>query len=128
MLAKELWQRHACLRQYNQRPLWQLDGRPMSGDLAKANGKFAISLWKQILPIAPPGPLQLAGGTNGETITYLSSNKRPAGIAFGGMARKLIQPLLIEAEEKNMNLLEWPDGWNQALKKAKELVNPWLNR
>tara|TARA_Y100001968_G_scaffold194609_1_gene178538 strand:+ start:4271 stop:5275 length:1005 start_codon:yes stop_codon:yes gene_type:complete len=127
-LAKELWQRHECLRRYNQRPLWQLDGRPMSGDLGRGTGKFAISLWEQIRPIAPPGPLQLAGGTNFETINYLSKNHGPAGVAFGGMARKLIQPFLLEAEQKNINLLEWPEGWNQALKKAKELIDPWLCR
>ncbi len=127
-LAKELWQRHECLRRYKQKPLWQLDGRPMSGDLGKGTGKFAISLWQQIRSIAPPGPLQLAGGTNAQTINYLATNKGPAGVAFGGMARKLIQPFLIEAQEKNINLLEWPDGWNQALAKAKELVNPWLLR
>ena len=127
-LAKELWQRHKCLRKYQQRPLWQLDGRPMSGDLGKSSGKFAISLWEQVRSIAPPGPLQLAGGTNSQTIHYLSDHRRPEGIAFGGMARKLIQPFLIEAQEKNTNLIEWPNGWSQALKKAKELVEPWLYR
>ena len=64
----------------------------MSGDLGKGTGKFAISLWQQIRSIAPPGPLQLAGGTNAQTINYLATNKGPAGVAFGGMARKLIQP------------------------------------
>ena len=126
VLAKELWQRHECLRRYNQKPLWQLDGRPMSGDLGKGTGKFAISLWEKIRPLAPPGPLQLAGGTNSETINYLSTNQNPAGIAFGGMARKLIQPLLLEAQQQNIKLIEWPDGWTQALHKAKELINPWL--
>ena len=127
-LAKELWQRHECLCRYNQKPLWQLDGRPMSGDLGKGTGKFAISLWKKLLPLAPPGPLQLAGGTNGNTINYLSNESGPAGIAFGGMARKLIQPFLIQAQEKNIKITDWPDGWNQALEKAKELVNPWIYR
>ena len=127
-LAKELWQRHECLRRYKQKPLWQLDGRPMSGDLGKGTGKFSISLWKKILPLAPPGPLQLAGGTNAETINYLSNNEGPAGIAFGGMARKLIQPLLLEAQQRNIKLIDWPYGWQTALSKAKELINPWLYR
>ncbi len=125
-LAQELWLRHACLRKYGQKPLWQLDGRPMSGDLGKGTGKFAISLWNKIRPIAPPGPLQLAGGTNAHTINYLPNDQRPEGIAFGGMARKLIQPFLIQAQEKNLKLIDWPDGWDPAIKKAKELINPWL--
>tara|TARA_Y100001968_G_scaffold21904_1_gene17318 strand:- start:7782 stop:8744 length:963 start_codon:yes stop_codon:yes gene_type:complete len=127
-LANELWQRHECLCRYKQKPLWQLDGRPMSGDLGKGTGKFSISLWKKIRPIAPPGPLQLAGGTNAETINYLSKDESPAGIAFGGMARKLVQPLLIEAQKRNVKLTEWPYGWNQALAKAQALINPWLLR
>ena len=128
MLAKELWQRHECLRRHKQKPLWQLDGRPMSGDLGKGTSKFAIYLWKKLRPIAPPGPLQLAGGTNSETINYLSNNDSPEGIAFGGMARKLIQPFLIEAQRKQINLLDWPEGWDQAVKKAQELVHPWIFR
>ena len=128
ILAKELWQRHECLCRYKQKPLWQLDGRPMCGDLGKGTGKFSISLWKNIRAIAPPGPLQLAGGTNEETINYLSNNEFPAGIAFGGMARKLIQPLLFEAQQKNIKLIEWPYGWNKALAKARALINPWLLR
>tara|TARA_Y100001968_G_scaffold144923_1_gene132350 strand:+ start:747 stop:1760 length:1014 start_codon:yes stop_codon:yes gene_type:complete len=127
-LAKELWQRHECLCRYKQKPIWQLDGRPMSGDLGKGTGKFSTSLWRKIRPIAPPGPLQLAGGTNEETINYLSNDECPAGIAFGGMARKLIQPFLIEAQHRDMKLIEWPDGWNKALAKARALINPWLFR
>ena len=98
-LASELWQRHACLRRYGQRPLWQLDGRPMSGDVGPGTARVAVALWRKLRPWAPPGPLQLAGGTNAHTITYLSGlsgagENGPAGIAFGGMARKLLQPWL----------------------------------
>ncbi len=128
ILSKELWDRHKCLCHYKQKPLWQLDGRPMSGDLGDGTGKFAISLWQKIKAIAPPGPLQLAGGTNAQTINYLSNSPGPAGVAFGGMARKLIQPFLIEAQQRNIKLIEWPYGWNKALEKAKELINPWLLR
>ncbi|WP_320663728.1 LdpA C-terminal domain-containing domain [Prochlorococcus sp. MIT 1223] len=128
ILSKELWQRHECLCRYKQKPIWQLDGRPMSGDLGKGTGKFAISLWQKIRPIAPPGPLQLAGGTNSETINYLSRGHSPSGVAFGGMARKLIQPLLLEAQAKNMNLIDWNEGWDTALERAQKLINPWLQR
>ena len=32
-LSRELWLRHACLRRHRFLPLWQLDGRPMRGDV-----------------------------------------------------------------------------------------------
>ena len=127
-LAQELWIRHKLLSQYGQKPLWQLDGRRMSGDLGTGTAKVAVSLWEKIHPISPPGPLQLAGGTNEHTIRHLPQTKGPAGVAFGGMARKLIQPWLIEAQKKQISLKEWPEGWNASLKAAKELINPWLNR
>ncbi|XLT90286.1 hypothetical protein HN873_011961, partial [Arachis hypogaea] len=87
--------------------LWQLDGRPMSGDIGRGATKetiaFAIELAKA--KNRPPGFLQLAGGTNAHTIDGLrkkglfqttsivvdSSNSPDAligGIAYGGYARK----------------------------------------
>ncbi len=125
-LATELWQRHNCLRNYDQKPIWQLDGRPMSGDIGAGTSHAAIKLFREIRPLAPPGPLQLAGGTNASTFRNLPLRHKPAGIAFGGMARKLIQPWLLEAQTKKINLREWPEGWRQALSLAKELINPWL--
>ena len=127
-LAHELWQRHSCIRRYDQRPIWQLDGRPMSGDLGKVTAKSAIYLWQKLREIAPPGPIQLAGGTNAHTIDHIDTKTGLSGIAFGGKARKLIQPFLIEAQNQNKKLIDWPEGWNQALKKAKALVNPWLDQ
>ena len=127
-LAEELWLRHQCLRKYDQKPLWQLDGRRMSGDLGIGASRISVNLWKKIKPFAPPGPLQLAGGTNEQTIKHLSSNNGPAGIAFGGQARKIIQPWLLEAQAKKISLREWPEGWQEALMTAKRLVNPWLMR
>ncbi len=126
-LAKELWIRHSFLRQHNQKPIWQLDGRPMSGDIGAGVAKAAVALWQEMLPLAPPGPLQLAGGTNSQTIHYLPNGNRPAGIAFGGMARKVVQPWLIEAQKNQISLREWPAGWETALAQAKQLINPWLS-
>ncbi len=126
ILAQELWQRYQCLRKFNLKPIWQLDGRPMSGDIGPGTARVALSLWKRLRPIAPPGPLQIAGGTNGQTIQFLDSSIKPEGIAFGGVARKLIQPLIMEAQAKNKKLTEWPDGWNKAVEIAKSLINPWL--
>ncbi len=127
-LAKELWLRHSSLQQHGQKPIWQLDGRPMSGDLGVGTARVAVKLWQTIRPIAPPGPLQLAGGTNAQTINHLPLQDGPEGIAFGGMARNLIQPLLLEAQEREISLREWPEGWLKALSEAKELINPWLFR
>ncbi len=127
-LASELWQRHGCLRRFGQRPLWQLDGRPMSGDVGPGTARVAVALWRELLPWAPPGPLQLAGGTNSHTIRYLSGDNGPAGIAFGGIARKLLQPWLLEAKARHVSLREWPEGWHAALAQAKKLVGPWLLR
>ncbi len=127
-LADELWLRHACLRKHAQKPIWQLDGRPMSGDIGSGTAHFAVNLWETIRPFAPPGPLQLAGGTNFQTIKQIPINQGPAGVAFGGIARKLLQPLLLEAEARSMSLREWPEGWQKALIQAKKLVDPWLSR
>ena len=127
-LADELWERYLFLQRFGQKPLWQLDGRRMSGDLGKGAAFVAVALWREIRDLAPPGPLQLAGGTNNHTIEYLPKSDGPAGIAFGGMARKLIQPLLLEAQERQISLTDWPEGWQKALDSANKLINPWLSR
>jgi len=98
----------------------------MSGDLGIGTAKVAATLWQKIRPLAPPGPLQLAGGTNAQTINFLPDQNGPAGIAFGGMARKLIQPWILQAEINQTSLREWPEGWQAALAEAKQLINPWL--
>ena len=100
----------------------------MSGDLGGRTAKVAVSLWEEMRHLAPPGPLQLAGGTNAHTIKQLPLENGPAGIAFGGMARKIVSPWLQEAQEKKMPLRDWPNGWQAALEKASELVSPWLSR
>ncbi|MFL0768923.1 MAG: LdpA C-terminal domain-containing domain [Prochlorococcus sp.] len=127
-LACELWLRHHCLRRYGLRPLWQLDGRPMSGDVGAGTARAAVTLWRQVRPMAPPGPLQLAGGTNAHTIALLPEEHGPAGVAFGGMARRMIKPWLLEAEARQVSLRHWSSGWLQALARAQALVDPWLCR
>lgn len=127
-LAQELWERHSSLREHGQKPLWQLDGQRMSGDLGIGTAKVSVSLWQKVRPFAPPGPLQLAGGTNAQTIQYLPQQNGPAGVAFGGIARKLIQPWLLKAETNKISLRDWPEGWQSALKEAKKLISPWLLR
>ena len=127
-LARLLWHRHFCLRQAGYRPLWQLDGRPMSGDVGAGTARAAVQLWRALRVLAPPGPLQLAGGTNAATVDLLHPTERPAGIAFGGVARRLLMPVLNEAQTRGSDLWQWPEGWERALSLVRPLVTPWLHR
>lgn len=130
-LARELWQRHALVRAAGLRPLWQLDGRPMRGDVGSGTAHAAVRLWQRLAPLAPPGPLQLAGGTNGHThalARQLASEVAAplAGVAFGGVSRSLLQPLLLRAQERGQRLLQADDLWPEALRLVRQLVDPWL--
>ncbi|MEB3321606.1 MAG: LdpA C-terminal domain-containing domain [Synechococcaceae cyanobacterium] len=131
-LAAELWQRHAQLRRAGWSPLWQLDGRPMSGDVGSGTAHAAVQLLQRVGPLAPPGPLTLAGGTNPHTLELvrrLGPNGVPvAGVAFGGVARQRLQPLLQEAQRRGRRLLDLADLHPQALAIAGALVGPWLRR
>ena len=127
-LAAELWQRFGLLRRAGLRPLWQLDGRPMSGDVGIGTARSAVALLQALRPWAPPGPLQLAGGTNGASIGFLPEDSGAAGVAFGGMARSLLQPLLLAAEARGAPLRELTDLRPQALALARGLVDPWRQR
>ena len=127
-LSRELWQRHQSLRRHRFRPLWQLDGRPMSGDVGSGTARAAVALWRSMRPLAPPGPLQLAGGTNANSLKLLAADERPSGIAFGGKARSLIQPILQESERRGLRLRDWTQGWDRAVSVARDLVLPWTTR
>jgi Fe-S-cluster-containing hydrogenase component 2 len=131
-LATELWQRFRLLRAAGFPPLWQLDGRPMSGDVGAGTAHAAVGLLARLGPLAPPGPLQLAGGTNARTLALLErspvAGARAAGVAFGGVARRQLQPLLQEAEAEGRRLLDLPWLWPRALAIAEALVGPWLAR
>lgn len=130
-LAAELWQRFRLLRGAGFRPLWQLDGRPMSGDVGAGTAHAAVGLLERLAPLAPPGPLQLAGGTNAHTLAVLArsaAGPRAAGVAFGGVARRQLQPLLQEAQAEGRRLLDLPRLWPRALEIAVALVGPWLAR
>ncbi|MEB3327533.1 MAG: LdpA C-terminal domain-containing domain [Synechococcus sp.] len=131
-LAAELWQRFDVLRREGMSPLWQLDGRPMSGDVGAGTAAAAVALAAALLPLAPPGPVQLAGGTNAHTHALLAARgplrRQIAGVAFGGVARRLLQPLLLEAQLRGRPLLADGELWPRALRLAQALVNPWLEQ
>jgi Fe-S-cluster-containing hydrogenase component 2 len=128
----ELWQRFGALRRGGFRPLWQLDGRPMSGDVGDGTARAAVALLASRHRAMPPGPLQLAGGTNRRSLPLLAAEPLPAGfcagVAFGGVARRQLQPLLLQAQGRGQALLHAGDLWPQALALARQLVTPWLER
>jgi Fe-S-cluster-containing hydrogenase component 2 len=132
LLAQELWQRFAQLQAANLRPLWQLDGRPMTGDVGAGTAHAAVRLLRSVGPLAPPGPLQLAGGTNAHTLALVqalpSSAPPVAGVAFGSVARQQLQALLLEAQSRGQRLLDLPDLLAPALALASALVEPWSRR
>ncbi len=131
-LARDLWQRFVLVRAAGLRPLWQLDGRPMSGDVGVGTARAAVRLLEAVGPLAPPGPLQLAGGTNAHTLTLVqalpASSPPVAGVAFGSVARQPLQVLLQQAQGRGRRLLDLPDLLAPALERARALVHPWSQR
>ena len=124
-LSKALWDRYDILLEHDVPLIWQLDGRPMSGDIAATAGKDTVKLWEKIGSQLPPGLIQLAGGTNGKTHKFLKINNFPDGIAFGSYARKIMQPLIEYSYKNNKKLYEYPEKMALAIKKAKNLLKPW---
>jgi hypothetical protein len=49
-------------------------------------------------------------------------------VAFGGVARRLLQPLLLEAQGRGRPLLDDETLWPEALELAQALVAPWLEQ
>ena len=127
-LLKALWERYDILDELNIPLIWQLDGRPMSGDLAPTTGRDTVKLFEKIGSDLPPGLIQLAGGTNEKTHEFLKSNNLPDGIAFGSAARKIMQPLIAFAHKNNKRLYEDPQRMTLAIKKAQKFLEPWKSR
>ena len=124
-LLKALWERYEILAELNVPLIWQLDGRPMSGDLAPSTGKDTVKLFERIGAHLPPGLIQIAGGTNEKTHEFLNINNFPDGIAFGSSARKIMQPFIEFANKNNKRLCEYPERMDLAIKKAQKLLKPW---
>jgi Fe-S-cluster-containing hydrogenase component 2 len=53
--------------------MWQLDGRPMSGDIGIGTTRAAVKLGQKVLTSGLPGYIQLAGGTNHHTVPKLKA-------------------------------------------------------
>ncbi|KAL8205054.1 hypothetical protein R6Q57_010677 [Mikania cordata] len=95
--------------------LWQLDGRPMSGDIGRGTTRESIAFAHRLVLAddKPPGFLQLAGGTNAHTVDGLRklnlfqrpkvfessrANALIGGIAYGGYARKKLNISIFKYE------------------------------
>ena len=121
-LSRHLWGIHGLLQRIDWPWLWQLDGRPMSGDVGSGTAQAAVALVQRCRSTLPPGPLQLAGGTNQDSRRRLqraslegeSCRGAVAGVAYGGSARTLLLPWLEQAEQRGVPLRDCADLWPQA--------------
>ncbi|MEB3310367.1 MAG: LdpA C-terminal domain-containing domain [Snowella sp.] len=131
--------------------IWQTDGRPMSGDIGKGTTHAAIKFAQKVLASDLTGYVQLAGGTNGHTVTKLKElgllqNPHPnlqnplnqrltiSGIAYGSYARSLVLPILEELENFPENSLgskqleHYPTLLWSAVALADSLISPLKRR
>ncbi|ONK78746.1 uncharacterized protein A4U43_C02F21990 [Asparagus officinalis] len=141
----------ADLQSYN---LWQLDGRPMSGDIGRGATREAIAFAARLASRQekPHGFYQLAGGTNSQTVDSLksmglfkamtipghlrgqaavatSASSQQAligGIAYGGYARKIVGRVLSRMVTKHglLQIEDHPEFLLKALREALKLVGP----
>ncbi|XP_047308138.1 uncharacterized protein LOC124911674 isoform X2 [Impatiens glandulifera] len=122
--------------------LWQLDGRPMSGDIGRGATRETIAFAVRMAAAKdkPPGFLQLAGGTNAHTVDGLkhkrlfqvskpglsvSTHALIGGVAFGGYARKIVGRVLNSMRSQSglaCCLEDFPDHLLMALVEALALV------
>ncbi|KVH99753.1 4Fe-4S ferredoxin-type, iron-sulpur binding domain-containing protein [Cynara cardunculus var. scolymus] len=125
--------------------LWQLDGRPMSGDIGRGATRESIAFALRLASTnnRPPGFLQLAGGTNAHTVDGLrkqnlfqtatvsessrvsNSNALISGIAYGGYARKIVGRVLQSDSDSEGGVGEiesYPDHLLMAVIEALGLV------
>lgn len=131
--------------------IWQTDGRPMSGDIGSGATRAAIQYGEKVLQSSLSGFVQLAGGTNRQTVPKLIQRKllnletvdnpvqtesekglkRISGIAYGSYARSLVQDLQTQLEDRSNSsyrLEDYPDLLAEGIKLAAELVDPLKRR
>ncbi|KAM3755727.1 hypothetical protein ACB098_02G061500 [Castanea mollissima] len=132
--------------------LWQLDGRPMSGDIGRGATRESIAFAVRLAAVKdrPPGFLQLAGGTNAHTVdglkkmglfqaTSIAKNSKDeiltaslpnslhaliGGIAYGGYARKIVGRVLssMQSQYGVARIEDYPEHLLEALREALALV------
>ena len=96
--------------------IWQLDGRPMSGDIGAGTTRATLQLAQRVSCWRLPGILQLAGGTNRATVPQISVDLPVGGVAYGSYARQLVA-FATEAEGGGS-----PSDLRQAVVEAGKLV------
>ncbi|KAJ4750077.1 hypothetical protein LUZ62_084482 [Rhynchospora pubera] len=127
----------SCPPLYN---LWQLDGRPMSGDIGRGATKQTISYAIHLASTQnrPHGFYQLAGGTNLHTVECLKKERLfrtktgigqdvlIGGIAYGGYARKIVGKVLRKVPTENGygRIEDHPEHLLEALEAALALLGP----
>jgi len=117
--------------------MWQLDGRPMSGDVGKGATVPAIELAAQVSAARalPWGDgryfMSIAGGTNDCTVDVLRSRglradtpARLHGVAYGTYARKHVGRVLARLPEGEWAIEAHPELLALALKAALATVGP----
>ncbi|XP_031378156.1 uncharacterized protein LOC116193551 [Punica granatum] len=129
--------------------LWQLDGRPMSGDIGRGATRESVAFAVRLAAIRdrPNGFLQLAGGTNAHTVNGLkkhglfrtrsfaesSNNEEPkysllqaliGGVAYGGYARKIVGRILTSVQSQHglSRIEDYPEHLLEAIVQAIGLV------
>ncbi|MGF1538108.1 MAG: circadian clock protein LdpA [Elainellaceae cyanobacterium] len=127
-----LWSLYALMTPLPCPLIWQVDGRPMSGDLGKGTTHATLRLAQKVAKAGLPGFIQLAGGTNQHTVPALRQLQRRsslpvAGIAYGSYARTQMMPLLDQIAALSSgsphNLEVHPDLLWQAVAIAHKLVS-----
>jgi Fe-S-cluster-containing hydrogenase component 2 len=118
--------------------MWQLDGRPMSGDIGAGATMPAVELAEQVSTAAclPFGEgrhfISLAGGTNDRTVDVLRSRGLRAatgkpkvhGIAYGSYARKHVGRVLARLPEGEWAVESCPEVLAAALEAAHSIMRP----
>ncbi|CAN0855396.1 hypothetical protein LINGRAHAP2_LOCUS6199 [Linum grandiflorum] len=132
--------------------LWQLDGRPMSGDIGRGATRESVSFAVRLAAAKdkPFGFFQLAGGTNAYTAEGLkreglfqttlatTENSKDArsmvtshrsgafigGVAFGGYARKIVGRVLssMPSQQGPCCVEDYPELLVEAVRQALDLV------
>jgi Fe-S-cluster-containing hydrogenase component 2 len=121
--------------------IWQTDGRPMSGDIGDGTTHATIRYGKRVLYSTLPGYVQLAGGTNRQTVPKLLERgllkgiastivpEQPwiAGVAYGSYARRLFNAVQDQLEAKpqsSYRLEDYPELLAAGVELASQLVMP----
>ncbi|KAL3829330.1 hypothetical protein ACJIZ3_018132 [Penstemon smallii] len=103
--------------------LWQLDGRPMSGDIGRGATREAIAFALR-LASAREKPQEKSKDEMMQLNSFDSSHALISGVAFGGYARKIVGRVLssVQSEKGHACVENYPDYLLKALEESIALV------